>query len=135
MDQQCLHGIADTGPMGLGVEQDLHGHVLVGGLIDEDVDVSLPCFDDRHGGVGDHGLDQVPAAAGNQDIHPSAGFHQDGGACTAVLVHGLDCVSRQANGFQGFAEDPDQHLVGGFCRAAAAEDDGVATFEGKSCDV
>ena len=97
MHEESLNGVADAGTLGLGIEEDFHRHVFTGGFVNEDMDVALAGLDDGYGRIVDHGLDQVPAAAGNQYVHPAAGPHQDVGPFTAELVHALDGVRGQAH--------------------------------------
>ncbi len=135
VDQQGFHGVADAGPLGLGVQQDLHGHLLVRGGVKEDVHVAFAGLDHGNLGVGHDGLDQLAAAAGNQDVHPAAGTHQDVGAFAAVLVNTLHGVGGQAHRLQGVAEHGDERCVGGGGGGSAAQDDGVAALEAEPGDV
>ncbi len=106
-----------------------------GGGVQEDVHVALAGLDHGNRGVGHDGLDQLPAAAGNQDVDPAAGAHQGVGAVAAVLVDALHGVGGKAHRIEGVAEHGDEGGVGGGSGGPAAQDDGVAALQGQPGDV
>ncbi len=73
--QQRLHGVADAGPLALGVLADCKGLFEVGALVDIGVAVALVMLQDGHPRHVGHRANQALAAAGNNDIHVV--FHLD----------------------------------------------------------
>ncbi|OOL28021.1 hypothetical protein GQ85_35030, partial [Rhodococcus rhodochrous] len=70
--QNRLGGVAHAGPAGLGVDDDLLGHVQIGRRVHVHVAVAHARLDGGHGGVADDGGDQAGTAARDDDVDESA---------------------------------------------------------------
>ena len=126
--QQRLDRVAHRRPLGLGVEQDVQGHLLIRRRVDVQVAVADPGLDHRHLAAPDHGLDQTGAAARDQHVDQAAGGHQLAGHLTRTR-HQLDRVGRQSGVGQTGLQRLDDRRVGLGRRRGAAEQDGVAGLQ------
>ena len=132
VDEEVLGGVADAGPVGLGVDRDRERLVEVGGRVDVDVAVADAGLDDRHGGLGDDGLDEVGAAARDEQVDQAAGGHQrpDGLAAARRAGRRRRRAGPARRGPRA-STSTSARLVrrGG---RAAAQDDGVAALEAEA---
>ena len=131
MHEERLGGVADAGPVGLGVDRDRERLVEVGGPVDVDVAVADAGLDDGHGRLGDDGLDEVGAAARDEQVDQAAGGHQGADGAVAALEE-ADGVRGQALALERVAQHGDDGAVGVGGGAAAAQDDGVAGLQAEA---
>ena len=129
VDEEGLRRVADAGPLGLGVDDDALGDVEVGSRVDVDVVDADPRLDDRHRGLGHHGLDEVGAAAGDHEVDEAAGGHERPGGVVAAAVEQAYRVLVDPQGHQGFAHHTDQRAVARRGRRTATKDHRVAALE------
>ncbi len=85
MHDQFLGGVADAGTVGLGVEDNLGGHVEVGRRIDVDVAVARAVDHVGHRCVLFDGGNEPGTAPGNEQIDVAFRLHQ-GRRCLAARV-------------------------------------------------
>ena len=100
MHQQTLQGVADAGPLHLGVHDDVDGHVIIRGVIDKDMTDALVVFEHRDAGIFRDKTDQPLAAAGNDQVNLffQAQHEGDGGAVrhrNHLDGRGIDILRRQ----------------------------------------
>ena len=131
MHEADLLGVADGGPAGLGVFDDVQRHVQVGSGVYVDVADAGAGLDAGHLRVLRHGADQPRAAPGDQQVHQAHGGHQVRGALAGGVADELDEIGVQANLFQSLAQrlDDGQRRVEGLL--AAAQHAGASGLEGQ----
>ena len=129
--EERLGGVADAGPVGLGVHRDRERLVEVGGTVDVDVAVADARLDDGHRRLGDDGLDQVGTAARDEQVDQAAGGHQGAHGAVAALEE-ADGVAGQALALEGGAQHGHGGAVGVGGGAAPAQDDGVAGLQAEA---
>ena len=132
MDEQGLGGVADAGTLGLGVDDDLHGHRQVGIGIDEDVTVPRVMLQDRHPGLGHDPTNQALAATRDGQVDPVG--HPQKMADGRPIGRGdeLHGVHRQAARGQFVGQDAMQGQVRVQGLLAAPEDRRVAALDAQS---
>ena len=91
----------------------------------------MPVSMTGHGRLGDHGLDEVGAAARDEQVDQAAGGHQRADGAVAALEE-ADGVGGQALAREARAQHRDGGAVGVGGGAAAAQDDGVAALEAEA---
>ena len=129
--QQGLGGIADAGPTGLGVEDESLGDVEGGGGMDVDVTVADAGLDGGHRGVAHDRVDQAGTTARDHHVDQPAGLDEMGDAGAVGTRQQLHRIFGQPFAGQRTAQRGDQRGVRVGRRRAAAQQDGVAGFEGE----
>ena len=129
VDQQRLGGVADTGPAGLGVQQDPFRHLQVGAFVHVDVTVADTGLDGGHLRVADHRVDQARSAARDDHVDQAAGLDEVGDGGPIGGRKQLDRVGGQVLADQRVAQHVDECLVGLRGRRAAAQQHGVTGLE------
>ena len=69
IDQQGLHGVADTGSLDLGIEAYLPGHIKIRPIVHVDVTHPLVMLQNRDPGILNHKPDEPFTAPGNNKIN------------------------------------------------------------------
>ena len=133
MHDQPFNGVADRGTLGLGVVDDADSHFIicfaVQAAVHIDVTVSGTGFNDRHGGLPQHCLNQTSTAAGDQHVQIASQVHYVGGSFTGSVLHQLNDVLGQSGSFHSVPHDFCQCGVGVDRLLAAAENDHVSGFQ------
>ena len=135
MHEDGLDGVAYARALRLGVQDDVAGPVVAGGRVEEDVHDARARLDDRNRGLGDDGLDESGAAAGNEHVDESAGVHEGAGAVPTEVVDALHGLGRDPLGLQRVAHDGDEHRVGALRRGSPTQHHGVAGAQCERGDV
>ena len=135
VDEKRLGGVADAGPLGLGVEGDRLRLVEVGGAVDVDVAHPDAGLDDGDGGLADDGLDEIGSPARDDEVDVAARRHEGTSRIMATTLEERDCVCWESLCRKGSAHRLDEGVVAAGGRGATAQDDGVAGLEGEACGV
>ncbi len=132
--EQRFHGVADAGPLHLGVHHDIAGHFQVGIRIHKHVADALVMLDHGHLATLGHGANESLAAARHAEVNVLGERKQDGDGVALRGGHHLDGVGgKTAVGDPaGFDHDFGDELVGVQRLLATAQDGGVAGFEAQA---
>ena len=135
MHQHGVQGVADCGPLHFGVVHDARRHRGVGVPVNVSVADAHAAGEDGHRGVCGDEVNQARSAPGNQQVdvlfHPQQHVNQ-GAVGISDELHG---VRGQAGLSNGLLRQSDQRGVGTQGFLAAAQDAGVAGFQGQGHDV
>ena len=133
VDQNGFHGIAGGGIVGLGVVDDVDGHVEVRGGVDVDVADAFGMAEHGDARIGLDVADQVVTAARNDQIDEIvelAGVRDLG----ALLDIGDQRLGKRKRAQRG-ANIVHHDARGAFHLAAGLENDGVRGFDGQRSDL
>ena len=125
MHQQGLHGVADAGALGFGVDHDLLRHDQICVLFHVGVAVADPGLQHRHRGVLHHRPDQPGAAPGDQHVDEFVHLQHDVDRFPVSGIHQLDRSRRQPGAGGRAADHLGDRLVGVEGLGAAPQDHGV----------
>src|SRR5438552_8078251 len=131
MDQQALGGVADAGPLALGVDNEPLRHVEVRRTIDVHVAVPLVVLEHRHARLGSHAADQALAASRDDQIDQLVQPQEMADRLPVRRLDQLYGIARQSRLDETIAEDGTEDAVGMKGLLAAAEKDGVAALDTK----
>ncbi len=126
--QQGLGGVADPGPLHLGVDDDLDGHLGIGVGVHVDVVVARGRVDHRHAGVLLQERLQLLAPARDDQVERALHLHQP----PHLVAVGSEQRHRPARHLgldQGAGEHLGDDQVGAGGQAAAAQDHRVAALQ------
>ena len=135
MDQDGVQGVAHGGALDFGVMDDARRHIPVGVPVHIGVADAHAAGQDGHCGAGCDEVNHAGAAARHQQadavFHCQEDIHQG----AVGVVHELDGGGGQAGLADGAVHQGDQGAVGAEGFLAAAQEAGVAGFEGQGYDV
>ena len=102
MKNQGFAGIADSDPLGLGIENDISRHGKAGGRIHVNMAVSRPCLDYRDRAVLYDGSDKACPSPGNQHVYILVQLHKRLGSRPVRILDQLQRLFRKACPCQTF---------------------------------
>ena len=117
--------------MRLSVVGHRHRHGDVAGVVHIDVAIAVQVFDDRHFGLAADALDQALATAWNNHVHILRHGDQEADGFPVGAWHKLHRIGGQVSFDQSLLHQPGQGLVRFDGFRAAAQNAGVATFDGE----
>jgi len=129
VDKQRLAGVADPHPLALGVDQDLDGHLHVGGVIDVDVAIAVVVLDHRHRRLGHDATDQRFAAPGDGDVDRVMHFQKMTDGLAVGRRHQLHGGVGKSARLAGLGHQVDQFAAAVHRFLAAAQDHRIAAFD------
>ena len=129
--QQRFGGVAGAVFLGFGVVGHFQGQIFVARLVHVGVAHAVQVLDDGHFGFGADALDQAAAAARDDDVHVLRHGNERAHGGAIGRGHQLHAVRGQAAFFQRLRAQGSQRLAGRQGFAAAAQDAGVAAFDGQ----
>ena len=112
VDEQLLGGVARSGTLQLGVEDDRAGRVEIGAGVDVHVVVARGGVDHRDGGDALERRLQALAAARDDEVHDAGLGGQLGQLLAAAAGDQRHRARRQARGGGGVGGDGGEHRVG-----------------------
>ena len=118
--------------MGLGIQGDAHGLVVIGPIVQIDVADAIEVFDDRHPGLGTDPLNQPLAATGHDDIHVFRHGDQCPHRGAVHRVHHLYGVFWQFGNRQPLLDAAGNGPVGVNGLTATAQNHGIAGFQAEA---
>ena len=128
-------GVAHAGAAGLGVLDDVQSFGKVGSVVYIDMADAGAGLDTGHLGVLNAGTDQPGTAARDQQIHIAYSGHQSVGRSVGGVLDQADRCLGQTGLFQALPQGCDDGMSTAPCLLAAAQDAGVAAFDGKGSGI
>ena len=135
VDNHAFHGVAHAGALRLGVDEDVHRLVDVGGLVHVHVADAVEVLDHGNLALFHDGADQAFAAAGNHEVDAVVTLQEHAHQVVARFGHELHGVFANAVCGKRFVENPGEALRGVERFLAAAQNHGIARLEAEACAV
>ena len=135
VDNHAFHGVAHAGALRLGVNQDVHRLVHVGGLVHVHMADAVEVLNHGNLALFDHGADQAFASAGNHEVEAVVTLQEHAHQVVARFGHELHGVLVDAFFGEGFVENAGEALGGIQRFFTATQNHGVARLEAEASSV